>query len=60
MIGQCLLFCLLCLIVGALIFVAFEVGGNTRHSDILLTMNTYSHVDQQEQAAAIGKLKGVE
>ena len=31
-----------------------------RHSDIRLTMNTYSHVDQQEQAAAIGMLKGVE
>ncbi len=31
-----------------------------RHSDIRLTMNTYSHVGQQEQAAAIGVLKGVE
>ncbi len=31
-----------------------------RHSDIRLTMNTYSHVGQQEQAAAIGMLKGVE
>ncbi len=30
-----------------------------RHSDIRLTMNTYSHVGQQEQAAAIGMLKGV-
>ncbi len=30
-----------------------------RHSDIRLTMNTYSHVDQEEQAAAIGMLKGV-
>ncbi len=30
-----------------------------RHSDIRLTMNTYSHVGQQEQAAAIGRLKGV-
>ncbi len=31
-----------------------------RHSDICLTMNTYSHVGQQEQAAAIGMLKGVD
>ncbi len=29
-----------------------------RHSDIRLTMNVYSHIDQQEQAAAIGMLKG--
>ncbi len=29
-----------------------------RHGDIRLTMNTYSHVGQQEQAAAIGMLKG--
>ncbi len=26
-----------------------------RHSDIRLTMNTYSHVGQQEQAAAISR-----
>ncbi len=31
-----------------------------RHSDIRLTMNVYTHIDQQEQAAAIGMLKGVE
>ncbi len=31
-----------------------------RHSDIRLTMNTYSHVEQEEQAAAIGMLKVVE
>jgi hypothetical protein len=30
-----------------------------RHSDINLTMNVYTHVDQDEQAAAIGKLRGV-
>ncbi len=30
-----------------------------RHSDIRLTMNTYSHVGQQEQASAIGKLSGI-
>jgi integrase/recombinase XerD len=30
-----------------------------RHSDISLTMNVYSHVDQEEQAAAIGRLPGV-
>jgi integrase/recombinase XerD len=30
-----------------------------RHSDISLTMNVYTHVDQEEQAAAIGKLPGV-
>ncbi len=30
------------------------------HSDIRLTMNVYTHIDQQEQAAAIGMLKGVE
>ncbi len=29
-----------------------------RHGDIRLTMNTYSHVGQQEQVAAIGMLKG--
>ncbi len=34
--------------------------GLARHSDILLTMNTYSHVGQEEQAAAIGRLKGVQ
>ncbi len=28
-----------------------------RHSDIRLTMNVYSHIDQQEQEAAIGMLK---
>jgi integrase/recombinase XerD len=30
-----------------------------RHSDISLTMNVYTHVDQEEQAAAIGRLPGV-
>lgn len=30
-----------------------------RHSDIRLTMNVYSHVDEQEQADAIGKLPGL-
>ena len=30
-----------------------------RHSDINLTMNVYTHVDQEEQAAAINKLPGV-
>jgi integrase len=30
-----------------------------RHSDISLTMNVCTHVDQDEQAAAIGKLPGV-
>jgi integrase len=30
-----------------------------RHSDIRLTMNVYTHIDQEEQAAAIGKLAGV-
>ena len=29
-----------------------------RHSDISLTMNVYTHVDQEEQAVAIGKLPG--
>jgi hypothetical protein len=28
-----------------------------RHSDIRLTMNVYTHIDQEEQAAAIGMLK---
>ncbi len=31
-----------------------------RHNNIRLTMNVYSHIDQEEQAAAIGMLKGVE
>jgi len=31
-----------------------------RHSDIRLTMNVYSHVDEQEQADAISKLPGIE
>ena len=30
-----------------------------RHSDIRLTMNVYSHVDEQEQAAAIARLPGL-
>ena len=30
-----------------------------RHSDIRLTMNVYSHVDQQEQAAAINSMPGL-
>jgi len=30
-----------------------------RHSDIRLTMNIYSHVDEQEQAAAIARLPGL-
>jgi len=30
-----------------------------RHSDIRLTMDIYTHVDRDEQAEAIGKLKGV-
>jgi len=30
-----------------------------RHSDISLTMNVYTHVDQEEQATAINKLPGV-
>ncbi len=30
-----------------------------RHSDIRLTMNVYTHIDQQEQVAAIGMLAGV-
>lgn len=30
-----------------------------RHSDIRLTMNVYTHIDQAEQATAIGMLKGV-
>ncbi len=29
------------------------------HSDIRLTMNTYSHVEQEVEAEAIGKLAGV-
>ena len=28
-----------------------------RHSDISLTMNVYTHVGQEEQAEAIGKLE---
>ncbi len=31
-----------------------------RHSDIRLTMNTYTHVDQDRQAAAIKSLPGFE
>ena len=31
-----------------------------RHSDIRLTMNIYTHVDDQEQAAAIAQLPGLE
>ncbi len=31
-----------------------------RHGDVRLTMNVYLHIDQQEQVAAIGMLKGVE
>ena len=31
----------------------------TRHSDLSLTMNIYTHVDQQEQAAAINSLPGL-
>ena len=30
-----------------------------RHSDIRLTMNVYTHVDEKEQAAAIERLPGV-
>jgi integrase len=30
-----------------------------RHSDIQLTMNVYTHVDREEQVAAIGKLDGL-
>ncbi len=30
-----------------------------RHSDIRTTMNIYSHVDQEEQAAAIRRLGGL-
>ena len=30
-----------------------------RHSDIRLTMNIYTHVDEQEQAAAIARLPGI-
>ena len=30
-----------------------------RHSDIRLTMNVYSHVDEQEQAEAIARLPGL-
>ena len=31
-----------------------------RHSDIRLTMNIYTHVDDQEQAAAIAQLPGLD
>ncbi len=31
----------------------------TRHSDLSLTMNIYTHVDQQEQAAAINLLPSI-
>ncbi len=31
-----------------------------RHSDIRLTMNIYTHVDDQEQAAAIARLPGLD
>jgi len=31
-----------------------------RHSDIRLTMNTYTHVDEQEQADAIQRLPGLD